>query len=258
MPTVRQQRRPHDNFAQRNLILFLKPTITAGKKVQLPDRNLTNGDFSLVKECRGEVCGALWGSGNPDISGIGMAVGYVLESAICTVIICAFILLKIRPELDTKVVRLLLSNASKTFYDNAIFFTFAIQIASIITLGKANFGISAEGMGTITMKIAWLVSTLTLLPLFPLVLRPDLFLESKETVAGANGSSGVRSSDDTRGDKCLTGNDHERTTAKNKARQGQRFLMLIVCWAMSFYPFFSRMAGTFGMSASRRAVRSLR
>lgn len=221
-------------------------------------RNVTNGDFSLVKECRGEVCGALWGSGNPDISGIGMAIGYVLESAIGAAIISAFLLLNARPELDTRVARLLLANASKTFYDNAIFFTFAIQIASIITLAKANFGISAEGMGAVTMKIAWLVSILTLLPLLPFVLRPALFEESKETVAGTNAFNVALSSQDTEEDKCLTGNDQEWTTTKINARQGQRFLMLVICWAMSFYPFFSRMAGTFGISASRKAIWSLR
>jgi hypothetical protein len=44
-------------------------------------------------------------------------------------------------------------SAAGTFFDNAIFFTFAIQIASIVTLARANFGISTEGIGATTMKI---------------------------------------------------------------------------------------------------------
>jgi hypothetical protein len=44
-------------------------------------------------------------------------------------------------------------SAAGTFFDNAIFFTFAIQIASIVTLARANFGIGTEGIGATTMKI---------------------------------------------------------------------------------------------------------
>lgn len=36
-------------------------------------RNATNGNFTLVEQCKTEVCNALWGSGNPDISGIGVS-----------------------------------------------------------------------------------------------------------------------------------------------------------------------------------------
>lgn len=36
-------------------------------------RNATNGNFSLLSDkCQTEVCNALWGSGNPDISGVGV------------------------------------------------------------------------------------------------------------------------------------------------------------------------------------------
>ena len=35
-------------------------------------RSTTGNDISLVSVCRTEVCNALWGSGNPDISGIGV------------------------------------------------------------------------------------------------------------------------------------------------------------------------------------------
>lgn len=35
--------------------------------------NVTGGDLYKVAECKIEVCGALWGSGNGDISGIGVS-----------------------------------------------------------------------------------------------------------------------------------------------------------------------------------------
>jgi hypothetical protein len=211
-------------------------------------RNVTNGNFSLVTECRREVCGALWGSGNPDISGIGMAIGYMLQTMICTAIVFCFTLLRFRPKFDTRLARLLLSNASKTFYDNAIFFTFAIQLASIFTLSMANFGVSTADMGGITMKIAWLVSTLTLLPLVPCILLPDLFVDGSLVAASTKSSEGANESLNNTGQRILYDDDSNSkcAVAKMKARRGERFLLFALCWALSFYPFFSRMNGTFG------------
>ena len=36
-------------------------------------RNRTGNNFALVDQCKPEICNALWGSGNPDISGIGVS-----------------------------------------------------------------------------------------------------------------------------------------------------------------------------------------
>lgn len=36
-------------------------------------RSATNGDFVEVNQCKAQVCTALWGDGNPDISGIGVS-----------------------------------------------------------------------------------------------------------------------------------------------------------------------------------------
>jgi hypothetical protein len=177
-----------------------------------------------------------------------MAVGYVLQTVICTAIVLCFTILRFQPKFDTKLARLLLSHAAKTFYDNAIFFTFAIQLASIFTLSMANFGISTAGMGGITMKIAWLVSTLTLLPLVPCILLPDLFMNGSLVEARTKSSGEANESLNSTGQKILYDGDSDGkcTVAKIKARRGERFLLFALCWALSFYPFFSRMNGTFG------------
>src|SRR6186713_1589734 len=60
-------------------------------------RNVTSGNVSTIAQCKAEVCAALWGSGNPDISGIGMAIGYVLEVALAVCIILIFYILDSRP-----------------------------------------------------------------------------------------------------------------------------------------------------------------
>ncbi len=35
-------------------------------------RRATANNFTLVSQCQAEICNALWGSGNPDISGVGV------------------------------------------------------------------------------------------------------------------------------------------------------------------------------------------
>ncbi|KAH7083427.1 hypothetical protein BKA63DRAFT_153082 [Paraphoma chrysanthemicola] len=218
-------------------------------------RTTTGGNFTLVlQDCRLEICGALWGSGNPDISGIGMATGYLLETLLCIVLSCMHIWLYYRsPQRghrgkEARYARLL-SVAASTTFDVAVFFAFAIQIACCVTLGRANFGMGADGMGALTMKIAWLVSTMTMLPLVLLVVRPQMFAGrhggSRLGDEGAGNAATTGSLDGTARLPCVCGEKLEQLDAK---RQGHRFLLFVVCWVGSFYPFFSRMAGTFGAS----------
>lgn len=210
-------------------------------------RNVTAGDFSRVEECRAEVCGALWGSGNPDVSGIGMAIGYLLESIICLVLLCSSLWLEMKPPQQPRLAKMLLANASRSFYDNAAFFTFAIQVASIATLTKADFGISADGMGQLTMEIVWLVSVLTLLPLLLLVHRPQMFQDDVNAITSGRTSDveGITLEERAK----LAGRiDAERKRIVDEARKDLRFLVFVICWAMAFCPFFSRMGGTFGES----------
>jgi hypothetical protein len=198
--------------------------------------NATGGDFNLVKNCRLEVCGALWGTGNPDISGIGMATGYVLETFICIALICVYIWFNAFVYARSGLYIRLYQVAIRTSFDAATFFTFAIQVASCVTLGRTNFGMGADGMGAITMKIAWIISTLTLLPLLPLVLRSDMFSTEPKAMAQPPIEDEPQTS---------AHYNSERDVAS--ARQGHRFMLFVLCWAASFYPFFSRMAGTFGI-----------
>ncbi|KAF4999038.1 hypothetical protein FGRMN_2728 [Fusarium graminum] len=54
----------------------------------------TKFDRTTLKLCQSEICNASYGTGNPDISGIGVAVGYVLEIALSISLSLAVILLK--------------------------------------------------------------------------------------------------------------------------------------------------------------------
>ena len=109
-----------------------------------------------------------------------------------------------------------------SFYDSAIIFGFAIQIACIVMLARLNFGITASGMGDSTAKITWSISLLTLVPLMYVVCTPHL-------LRGQQNSAGI--------------------LARNQeSREKLRFLLFAVCCLLFHYPFLSRMISTFGPS----------
>jgi hypothetical protein len=69
------------------------------------------------------------------------------------------------PNLTDEKFRLFLGKTYDSFYGCAVFLTFSIQIAVIITLAEENFGVTTNGMGAYTVQITWTVSVLTLFPL---------------------------------------------------------------------------------------------
>ncbi len=113
------------------------------------------------------------------------------------------------------------------FFDCAIYFAASIQIACIIVLVRKDFGISADGLGGLTVEITWVVALLSFLPLlYPLVML-GIFVDE--------GSRDVLS-------KELEDADTSRP------RHKFRFHLLSVCWVLFLYTFISRMIGDFAPS----------
>ena len=52
----------------------------------------TGGNISLAAQCSPQICQVIWGTGNPDITGIGMIVGYIIENMLgfLLAILCIF------------------------------------------------------------------------------------------------------------------------------------------------------------------------
>lgn len=101
----------------------------------------------------------------------------------------------------------LLAKGCKTFFDCAVFFVVSIQIACLIVLARKNSGISANGLGGLTVQITWAVALLCMLPL----LYPMLILQYTE-----------------------------------RKRSNYRFFLFCSCWVLFFYTFVSQMIGYFG------------
>ncbi|KAL8952015.1 MAG: hypothetical protein Q9222_002034 [Ikaeria aurantiellina] len=87
-------------------------------------------------------------------------------------------------------------------------------------LSRLDFGVSADGMGDSTAKITWAISLLTILPLLYVAYIPSLLYKST----------------------------NDKPSPKQRAKQDLRFGLFSVCWALSMYPFYSKMVGYFGPS----------
>lgn len=159
-----------------------------------------------------------------------MIVGYVFQNLLGFVLAFSLWLLRKRTE------SMRLSNSNLTerwtqvaargcgcFYDSSIFFTFSIQLASIVMLIRLDFGISASGMGDSTAKINWAVLLLTMVPLMYAMCIPGLLQDLRVGV-----------------------NQVLKRQAAQNSREKLRFFLFIVCWLLSVYPFFSKMINTFG------------
>ncbi|KAK3328583.1 hypothetical protein B0T19DRAFT_462203 [Cercophora scortea] len=137
-------------------------------------RNETDFNATLLGFCRNEICGVLWGIGNPDVSGIG----------ICTCSLCRlddrrlFKHHTIDNEAFKKAkvwVKRPLERGFESFFTSAIYFTMSLLVAINYSLARRDFDISAEGFGIIQAKITSTISVLCVLPLlYPLVMGlPD-------------------------------------------------------------------------------------
>lgn len=139
-----------------------------------------------------------------------MVFGYFLES--CLGLFFALSLafhepLSTKPPL-TEYSRLL-QQACKVFFDCAVFFSVSIQISCVVVLVRKDFGISANGLGGLTVQITWAVALLCMLPL----LYPMHILRYTD-----------------------------------KQRNNYRLFLFCGCWLLFFYTFVSQMIGEFGPS----------
>lgn len=173
--------------------------------------NATTGfDVVLLSACQSEICNALWGDGNADISGVGMVVGYTFESVLG--LLFALGLGFQRPVSRTRYSEIyssLLLKGCSTFFDCAVFFAVSIQISCVVVLVRRDFGISANGLGGFTTQITWAIALLCMLPLiYPLMVLGHI----------------------------------------SPDRGGYRFFLFCGCWVLFFYTFISQMIGDFAPS----------
>jgi hypothetical protein len=193
-------------------------------------------------------------TGNPDISGVGMAIGYLMSSILSFALAINLVFLAHlrRDGEEWQWFRFVRNKVASVFYECALFLAFSVQIASIIVLAKANFGISTNGMGAITLKITWVVSLWTLLPLcFEAFVdrkwRASLSNKSKVAVGNHVRRKEQEESALNESKKRELDLDNEDIAQRIvELEHSRKFVIFALCWLLSLYPFMSRMIATFG------------
>lgn len=152
-------------------------------------------DAASLQPCGPTICRAVWGTGNPDISGIGVVVAYVLEAAggfLLAVVLWSFErfphrLRGLREQFYEPVRR-----GMATFFSSAVFFCLAIEIASTVVLARKDFLAGTDGFGLHEAQLTWAISVACLLPL----LYPVAMVGSwtRKPLATADGTAGASKS----------------------------------------------------------------
>jgi hypothetical protein len=156
-----------------------------------------------------------------------MIIGYLFESFLGFSFALGLEAIRSTPSIDPsprlKKYRAVILRGCGVFFDCAIYFAASIQIACVVVLVRKDFGISADGLGGLTVQITWAVALLSLLPLlYPLVML-GIFVK--------NGS-----------EKELEKAETSRT------RHEFRYYLFCICWVLFLYTFVSRMIGDFAPS----------
>jgi hypothetical protein len=153
-----------------------------------------------------------------------MIIGYLFETFLgfSFALGLEFICNTSRMESDPRWRRLksVILRGCSVFFDCAIYFAASIQIACVVFLVRKDFGISADGLGGLTVQIIWAVALPSLLPLlYPLIML-GIFVSK--------------------------GSEKELENAEcTRSRHEFRFYMFCICWCMFLYTFISRMIGDY-------------
>lgn len=155
-----------------------------------------------------------------------MTVGYVLYHALgFNLALAAILAPHLFPRGSSHTLRLIIPRIVDAYHSSAMFLALSIQLASIVVLGRTDFGHSA-------VKLTWTTSVLTLLPLLYCTFTPRL------------GYYSMTESDCT----CCEQTHDQQARMEAYRRGNSRLYLFILCWMLSLYPFLSRMIQTYGPS----------
>lgn len=156
-----------------------------------------------------------------------MIIGYLFETFLGFTFALGLEVIRSTPSSDPssrlKKYRAVILRGCSVFYDCAIYFAASIQIACVVILVRNDYGISADGLGGLTVQITWAVALLSLLPLlYPLVMLSIFVKEESEKEL------------------------EEADTSES--RHEFRFYLFSACWVLFLYTFVRRMVSDFGPS----------
>jgi hypothetical protein len=168
-----------------------------------------------------------------------MLVGYLLEQILGVVL--ALLVRLTAGRAAHRRLQDISRRSMQSFHDCAIFFAASIQIATIVVLIREDFGISTAGMGDATVVITQAVSAIVLLPtLYNVFIAPPV--PGHHHVAG---KINEKSQQPTQSEGEAVSTSETRSAPPDSTKN---FVLLVLCWLLGFYPFYSKMNYAFGPS----------
>ncbi|CAG7560617.1 unnamed protein product [Fusarium equiseti] len=179
----------------------------------------TNFDGNNLTLCRQGICNAIWGTGNPDISGIGIAVGYIMEITLGFGLAATLMATRSKEGRKWAFLQFVTSGGLEAFFDFAIYFALSILIATIVVLANKDFGVTTSGFGACEAEIALAMSVACVLPLiYPVGLLPAHSSHPDQTQESAS----------------------DRSRESKRDSYHFRLLLFSLLTVLFFYPFVSQ------------------
>ncbi|KAF4929411.1 hypothetical protein CGCVW01_v001493 [Colletotrichum viniferum] len=142
----------------------------------------TNFSIELLDQCKEEICHAIWGETNPDISGIGVCIGYAIELAVGFLLAAFMMFIRQRQGRKWEFFQIVTKKGLEAFFEFAIYFAVAIELATIIMLVNKDFGISTADFGANEAQNALAIAVMCIIPLvYPIALLPARIFHPEST-----------------------------------------------------------------------------
>ncbi|KAK2780419.1 hypothetical protein CKAH01_00363 [Colletotrichum kahawae] len=185
----------------------------------------TNFTDEFLLSCKEDICGAIWGDTNSDISEIGASIGYAVELALGFSLATVVLLIRQRQGRRWEFFQIITKKGLEAFFEFAVYFAIAVELATTVMLVNTDFGINAAAFEANEAQTALAIAVICVIPLvYPIALLPTrMFHLESATQKAMNGKS-----------------------EQEYRRQNFRLLLFCLVIVLFFYPFLSQCIHNWG------------
>ncbi|KAF4871078.1 hypothetical protein CGCSCA1_v009689 [Colletotrichum siamense] len=185
----------------------------------------TNFTDEFLSSCRKDICGAIWGDTNPDISGIGVSIGYAVELALGFSLAIIVLLIRQRQGRRWEFFQIVTKKGLEAFFEFAVYFAIAVELATTVMLVNKDFGINTAGFGANEAQNALAIAIICVIPLvYPIALLPTRMFHPESARQKAI----------------------ERKSEQEDKKHKFRLLLFCLVVVLFFYPFLSQCIHNWG------------
>ncbi|KAF9871577.1 hypothetical protein CkaCkLH20_10988 [Colletotrichum karsti] len=188
-------------------------------------KNETNFTRDALEVCKTEICLAIWGETNPDISGIGVSIGYAVDLCLGFCFAIATLLIQQRRGRKWEFFQVVTKRGFEAFFEFAVYFAIAVELATIIMLVNKDFGVTTADFGANEAQNALAIAVVCVIPLvYPIALLPARMFHPESAVQ----------------------HSFHRKPGDDARRHVFRLILFCLVVTLFFYPFLSQCIHNWG------------